>query len=270
MTRMLSGTDPGTARSGAGLSLCFQNHGETLRAGMREIADRIFCSRLLAAVIWWVLTISGQAAQDRHLVLESLEGEVTTNAAYYERITADAAEWFFSSARLVSVKGHNCYDWGYVLVNDPEEHREDTGHSWYDVYVLRAYEANLGPTRVQMQRLINTALFAINLGSNRFSGYVNGTISQYRPERKYLNYQWIEMSVLDRRLYEVLGKAVLDSHQYLEDLPVEAAVLYAKHHWATRAPEPEVVDTAKGAPPASPASLSNYRKWPRAVILMFF
>jgi hypothetical protein len=155
-----------------------------------------------------------------------------TNVAYYEKISRDAANWFFSSARLVSVNGTNCYDWGYVVVSDPDEHREDTGHSFYDAYVLRAYQANLGPTRIQMQRLINTALFVINRGSNRFGGYVNGVTNQYRAERKYLNYEWIEMSVLDRRLYELLGNAVLTSHQYYDDIPVEAAVLYAKHYWA--------------------------------------
>jgi protein-S-isoprenylcysteine O-methyltransferase len=104
-----------------------------------------------------------------------------------------------------------------------------------------------------MQRLINTALFVINLGSNRFSGYVNGVVNQYRAERKYLNYGWIEMSVLDRRLYEVLANAVLVGHEYYDNIPVQAAVLYAKHYWATAPPgaQTEVVDNAKGAPPSA-------------------
>ena len=185
-----------------------------------------------------------------------------TNIAYYEKITGDAANWFFANARLVSVNGTNCYDWGYVFVTDPEEHREDTGHSFYDVYVLRAYQANLGPSRVEMQRLINTALFVINRGSNRFAGYVNGVTNRYRPERQYLNYGWIEMSVLDRRLYELTGNAVLASHEYYDNIPVEASVLYAKHYWATAPPgaETEVVDPVKGIPTAKVQSLSTFQR----------
>jgi hypothetical protein len=199
-----------------------------------------------------------------------------TNIAYYEKITGDAADWFFSTAKLVNVKGKNCYDWGYVLVKDPKEHREDTGHSYYDVYVLRAYQANLGPTRVQMQRLINTALFAMNLGSNRFSGYVNGEVSQWRPEREYLNYQWIEMSVLDRRLYELTGNAVLATREYLFNDSVEAAMLYAKHYWATAPPsaaaealavvDNEVVDIEKGVS-TTQRSKSSWSRLPLAARL---
>jgi len=186
-----------------------------------------------------------------------------TNIAYYEKITGDAANWFFSNAKLVNVNGTNCYDWGYVFVNDPEEHREDTGHSFYDVYILRAYQANLGPSRVEMQRLINTALFVINRGSNRFGGYVNGVTNQYRAERKYLNYGWIEMSVLDRRLYKLTSEAVLASHEYYDNIPVEAAVLYAKHYWATAPPgaETEVVDPAKEIPAPKVQSRSTSRRY---------
>jgi len=193
-----------------------------------------------------------------------------TNIAYYEKITGDAADWFFSNAKLVSIHGTNCYDWGYVPVNDPEEHREDTGHSFYDVYVLRAYQANLGPTRIQMQRLINTALFVINRGNNRFGGYVNGVTNQYRPEREYLNYQWIEMSVLDKRLYELTGNAVLASHEYFFNLQVEAAMLYAKHYWATSAPEPPVLDGAIGVPPLEKSSARPARRIPPPEILGAF
>ena len=199
-----------------------------------------------------------------------------TNIAYYEKITGDAAKWFFSAAKLVSVKGHNCYDWGYLYVKDPEEHREDTGHSYYDVYVFRAYQANLGPTRVQMQRLINTALFAINLGSNRFGGYVNGVVNQYRAEREYLNYQWIELSVLDRRLYELTGRAVMATHEYYWNDSVEAAMLYAKHYWATAPPSAAaealaIVDNEKGfsATPEGEVSVtpSFWKKLPVAARL---
>ena len=210
-----------------------------------------------------------------------------TNIAYYEKITGDAADWFFSNAKLVSVNGTNCYDWGYVFVKDPEEHREDTGHSFYDVYVLRAYDANLGPSRVQMQRLINTALFVINRGSNRFGGYVNGVTNQYRAEREYLNYGWIEMSVLDRRLYLLTGNAVLASREYIFNDSVEAAVLYAKHYWATAPPARAtevVLDDAKGIPVgspgskvaspgskvASPGSKSFWRRLPAAAVVGMF
>jgi hypothetical protein len=62
---------------------------------------------------------------------------------------------------------------------------------------------------------------------------MNGTVSQCRPERKYLNCEWIGMSLLDQRLYEVLGNAILASHQDYDDLPGEAAMLYARHYWAT-------------------------------------
>jgi protein-S-isoprenylcysteine O-methyltransferase Ste14 len=193
-----------------------------------------------------------------------------TNVAYYEKITGDAADWFFSTSRLVSVNGNNTYDWGYTLGEEIDRHQEDCGHSGYDMFVMRAYQANLGANRVQMQRLINTALFVINLGSDRFSGYVNGAIDESRPERKYLNFEWIEMSVLDRRLYQVLGHAVLVSHEYFDNVPVEAAVLYAKHYWATAQPgaETEVVDNAKGVPPLRPTSRFSPKRWPQQSIAL--
>jgi protein-S-isoprenylcysteine O-methyltransferase Ste14 len=78
------------------------------------------------------------------------------------------------------------------------------------------------------------------------------------------------MSVLDRRLYEVLANAVLVNHEYLENVPVEAAVLYAKHYWATAPPGAgtEVADDAKGGPPLRPVSRSSPRGWPSASIMM--
>jgi hypothetical protein len=190
-----------------------------------------------------------------------------TNIVFYEQITRDAAAWFFENAKLVSVNGKNCYDWGYLAVADPEEHREDTGHSFYDVFVLRAYDANLGVERVQLQRLINTALFVINRGSNVFAGYVNGVTNQYREARKFLHYPWIEMSVLDKRLYELTANAVLVSHEFYDDIPVEAAVLYAKHYWATHEPGPEVVDNAKLAPARLPPPSRHDNEWPLLALL---
>ena len=192
------------------------------------------------------------------------------NIEYYEKITRDAADWFFSTSLLVNVKGKNCYDWGYELGEEIGRHQEDCGHSGYDMFIMRDYEANLGPSRVQMQRLVNTALYVISLGTNRFSGYVNGVVDQSRPERNYLNFEWIEMSVLDHRLYELLANAVLVGHEYYDNVPVQAAVLYAKHYWAT-APagtQTEVVDTAKGGRPLPPSSSRSLRHWPRQSIIV--
>jgi protein-S-isoprenylcysteine O-methyltransferase len=193
-----------------------------------------------------------------------------TNTAFYEKITRDAADWFFSTSLLVSVNGRNCYDWGYTLGEEIDRHQEDCGHSGYDMYILRAYSANLGPSRVQMQRLVNTALLVINRGSNQFSGYVNGTSDESRPVRKYLNWEWIEMSVLDRRLYEVLGNAVKVNREYLENIPVEAAVLYAKHYWATApaaAATETVVDDAKGVPPLPQIPPMSRKRPPSTAII---
>ncbi len=193
-----------------------------------------------------------------------------TNIGYYEKITADAANWFFSTCKLVNSRGRACYQWSYMATQDPLSQPEDTGHSFYDVYVLRAYQANLGPTRAEMQRLINTARFVMHLGTNRFSGIINGTSNERRYERKYLNYGWIEMSVLDRDFYRLLASAVLTSHQYLEDIPVEAAVLNAKHYWATRSSGPEiqeVLEDARGLPPLQQKSADSQRHVPVAVII---
>jgi protein-S-isoprenylcysteine O-methyltransferase len=186
-----------------------------------------------------------------------------TNIAYYEKITGHAADWFFSTAMLVSAQGRICYDWSYVVTWDPATQPEDTGHSYYDVYVMRAYLANLGPSRTNMQRLINTARFAMHLGTNRFSGSINGTSSQDRYERKYLNYGWIEMSVLDREFYKLLAGAVLTSHQYYDDVSVQAAVLSVKHYWATTSSAPEtqvVLDDTKGIPPMPQISQFSLRR----------
>lgn len=95
------------------------------------------------------------------------------------------------------------------------------------------------------------------LGTNRFGGIVNGTSNQRRYERKYLNYQWIEMSVLDRHLYELLASAVLTNHQYYDDIPVEAAVLRAKHSWATTPSAPETLEVLDDTRGILPVPLKN-------------
>jgi len=197
------------------------------------------------------------------------------NIETYEQITRDAAAWFFDSCRLVKAKGKNCYQWSYMQTQDPLEEPEDTGHSFYDVYVFRAYEANLGPSRLQMQRLINTARFIMYLGPQRHSGIVNGTSNERRYERKYLNYGWIEMAALDRAFYREVAQSVLTSHQYYDDLPVEAAVLKAKHYWASAPPEQEVVDDVAnvpefGAKQAAVAARWRWRLPAPAVVGMIF
>jgi protein-S-isoprenylcysteine O-methyltransferase Ste14 len=179
-----------------------------------------------------------------------------TNIAYYEKITTDAADWFFASALPVSAHNRVCYQWAYVAPRDPADWPEVTTESDYDMFIFRAFQANLGPTRLQMQRLINTARFVMYLGTNRIAGKVNGTSNTERHERQFLEFEWIEMSVLDRESYHLMADTVLTSHEYYENLAVEAAVLSAKHYWATHAslPEPqEILDPAK-LPPLRQAS----------------
>jgi len=195
-----------------------------------------------------------------------------TNIAYYGRITADAADWFFASALLVSAHNRVCYQWTYVAPRDPADWPEVTTESDYDMFIFRAFQANLGPTRLQMQRLINTARFVMYLGTNRIAGKVNGTSNAERHDRQFLEFEWIEMSVLDREFYHLVADTVLTSHEYWNNLAVEAAVLSAKHYWATttNAP-PEIVEDAKGirpVPQISEYSERQLKKWPPAAILM--
>jgi hypothetical protein len=87
------------------------------------------------------------------------------------------------------------------------------------------------------------------LGTNHFSGIINGTSNERRYERDYLNYSWIELSVLDRQFYKMTANAVLASREYMDDIPVEAAVLAAKHFWATNTDAPqEIIEDASGLP----------------------
>lgn len=190
-----------------------------------------------------------------------------TNIAYYEKITADTAHWFFATALPVSAHNQVCYLWPYVAPRDPAGWPEVITESDYDMFIFRAYQANLGPTRLQMQRLINTARFVMYLGANRFAGKVNGTSTRERHERKFLNFEWIEMSVLDHDFYRLVAGSVLSSHEYWNNLPVEAAVLSAKHYWATHdsvPPPQEVLDPAK-LPPVlqAPIALLLHRRAPR-------
>jgi hypothetical protein len=90
-----------------------------------------------------------------------------------------------------------------------------------------------------MQRLMNTGHWLMYLGTNRFSGKVDGTSTRERHERQFLNFEWIEMSVLDHDFYHLVAGSVLTSHEYWNNLAVEAAVLAAKHYWATHSPLPE-------------------------------
>jgi hypothetical protein len=69
------------------------------------------------------------------------------------------------------------------------------------------------------------------------------------------------MSVLDHDFYRLVASAVLTSHEYYDNLAVEAAVLSAKHFWATNTSTPaEIVEDASKFPPVSPhtASRKNY------------
>ena len=187
-----------------------------------------------------------------------------TNIAYYEKITADAAAWFFASALPVSAHNRVCYQWTYVAPRDPADWPEVTTESDYDMFIFRAFQANLGPTRLQMQRLINTARFVMYLGTNRIAGKVNGTSNAERHERQFLEFEWIEMSVLDREFYHLVADTVLTSHEYWDNLAVEAAVLSAKHYWATTTNAPqEIVEDAKGIPPVPRISESSlkYRRY---------
>jgi hypothetical protein len=200
-------------------------------------------------------------AQCHHLLNDG-----NTNIAYYEKITGDVADWFFSTCLLIRSKNRACYQWSYVVTQNIPLDPEDTGHSYYDVYVYRAYLANLGPTRTNMQRLINTARFIMYLGTNHFSGIINGTSTERRYVRDYLNYGWIEMSVLDKEFYKMTANAVLASHEYYDNFPVEAAVLAAKHFWATTKSAPsEIIEDASGLPPMPHVlplqALINRHRW---------
>ena len=131
------------------------------------------------------------------------------------------------------------------------------------MFIFRAYQANLGPTRQQMQRLINTGRYMMYLGTNRISGYINGTSdnNSSRHERHYFEFEWIEMSVLDHDFYRQVAGNILAIHEYWDNLAVEAAVLSAKHYWATTTnPPPEIVEDAKGIPPGA----ANFRIFPRS------
>jgi len=192
-----------------------------------------------------------------------------TNIAYYEKITADAAAWFFASTLPVSAHNRVCYQWTYVAPRDPADWPEVTTESDYDMFIFRAFQANLGPTRLQMQRLINTARFVMYLGTNRIAGKVDGTSNAERHDRQFLEFEWIEMSVLDREFYHLVADTVLTSHEYWNNLAVEAAVLSAKHYWATHAslPEPqELLDPAKLSP-LRPIPAGSLKRWPPVALV---
>jgi hypothetical protein len=174
-----------------------------------------------------------------------------TNIEYYEKITGDAANWFFANALPVNAHGRVCYLWSYGLPRDPAASPEVTYESDYDMFILRAFQADLGPTRIEMQRLINTGRFLMYLGTNRISGYINGTSdnNSSRHERQHFEFEWIELSVLDHDFYRQNAGNILAIHEYYDNVPVEAAVLSAKHHWATVTnPPPEIVEDASQFP----------------------
>ena len=198
-----------------------------------------------------------------------------TNISFYEKITADTAHWFFATALAVNSHNRVCYLWPYMTPRDPADWPEVTTESDYDMFIFRAYQANLGPTRQQMQRLINTARFLMYLGTNRFAGKVNGTSNPERHERKFLEFEWIEMSVLDHEFYRMVANAVLTSHEYYDNIAIEAAVLSAKHYWATATnPPPEIVEDATAFPPLTHVSpwRSKIRKYlpPAGIVLLIW
>ena len=71
----------------------------------------------------------------------------------------------------------------------------------------------------------------------------------------------LKCPVLDREFYKMTADAVRTSHEYYDNMAIEAAVLSTKHYWATatNAP-PEIIEDPKGILTLAQVSAASQKK----------
>jgi hypothetical protein len=104
-------------------------------------------------------------------------GDNSTLLAKYKSIIEDSLTWFFAgggSVTKTSSKGNLIYDWGYAM---PDTGGEDSNHGSLDAAgFARAYiTGDYGITAAQMTTFGNMFVDVMTLGSNKYSGTVEGT-----------------------------------------------------------------------------------------------
>ena len=111
-----------------------------------------------------------------------LLGDDAGRVEKYDAIVKASVDWFFDSVERVTVSGHVCYKWTYV-VEKPMMHIEDTGHGGEDIIGLcRAYHSGrYGITAAMMEPLVNTVLYVMRQPGNKFTGCVNGDPGKHPP-----------------------------------------------------------------------------------------
>jgi hypothetical protein len=111
----------------------------------------------------------------------------------YDAIVKASVDWFFETAKRVTVDGHECYRWTYVA-EEPMRHFEDYGHGGYDVGGLyRAWlSGRYGITPAMMQPLADTVLYIMARPGNKFTGRTDGESVNGRPPGT-LRGNWIDL-----------------------------------------------------------------------------
>ena len=125
----------------------------------------------------------------------------------YDAIVQASVDWFFATAKRITVNGHECYRWTYAA-EEPMRHFEDTAHGGYDVGGLyRAYlSGRYGITAAMMKPLANTVLHIMARPNNTFTGRTDGEAAGKRLPGT-LRGSWIDLCEFAPELLPILHAA---------------------------------------------------------------
>ena len=135
--------------------------------------------------------------------------------AKYNSIIQTSINGFFAALQSKSSNGDTVYDWSYFA--DPAtvfySTEDNSAHSSYDLMgAFRAYEnGQFGVAKSAMVPFANTLTDVISLGSNQFSGLVDGTSNTSHPTISALWSEWLYTAEFRTDAYTILANADLSN-----------------------------------------------------------
>ncbi|HVU34964.1 MAG TPA: hypothetical protein VHE61_16135, partial [Opitutaceae bacterium] len=140
-------------------------------------------------------------------------GDDPSRVARYSNVIQTSLSAFFSALQSGTSGSDPVYVWSYFAdpANVLYSVEDNTAHSAYDLMgAFRAYESGeFGIAKSQMAPFANTLADVISLGSNQFSGLVDGTSNSSHPTVSTLWSEWLYTSEFRSDAYTILANADL-------------------------------------------------------------
>lgn len=153
----------------------------------------------------------------------------------YDAIVQASVDWFFATAKRITVNGRECYRWTYAP-EEPMKHFEDAAHGGYDVGGLyRAYASGrYGVTAAMMTPFANTVLHVMARPNNTFTDRTDGQHSGKRPPGT-LRGNWIDLCEFSPEMLPILHAA--NRGRIKSSADTTANLLWARHRLNLQAVE---------------------------------